>query len=82
MLWLKEDADIVMFLDSAKKCKGDISLCTKEGDRLNLKSVLTQYICVVLANEKDILTGSHILLGQESDKELLGAFLEEGEPAQ
>lgn len=75
MVRLKEDADIVKFLDRAKRCKGDISLCTKEGDVLNLKSVLTQYICVVIANEKDILSDSCIVLDQDSDQELLEEFL-------
>ena len=36
------------FFEVVDKCKGTVELCTGEGDRLNLKSKLAQY--VALAN--------------------------------
>ena len=36
--------DAQNFLERVNKCKGNIKLLTSEGDRLNLKSKLCQYI--------------------------------------
>lgn len=48
---LKENADLPAFLRQVKKCGGDVFLETQEGDSLNLKSTLSQYIFVSLAPE-------------------------------
>ena len=45
---LKENADLPAFLSQVKKCGGDVFLETQEGDSLNLKSTLSQYIFVSL----------------------------------
>lgn len=44
MKYLKEDCDILQFLAVVKKCRDDVYLTTAEGDHLNLKSRLCQYI--------------------------------------
>ena len=36
--------DVRGFLDVVDRCKGRVELVTSEGDRLNLKSKLSQYI--------------------------------------
>ncbi len=36
--------DIKKFFETVDKCTGKVELVTEEGDRLNLKSRLTQYI--------------------------------------
>lgn len=35
------------FFETLKQCKGNIELVTQEGDRLNLKSKLCQYILMM-----------------------------------
>ena len=37
-------ADINGFFEQVKKCRGNVYLHTNEGDKLNLKSKLTQYV--------------------------------------
>jgi GTP cyclohydrolase II len=34
------------FFETLNKCKGKVELCTEEGDRLNMKSKLCQYIAM------------------------------------
>ena len=38
--------DIDKFFSVIDKCQGKVELVTKEGDRLNLKSKLTQYVAL------------------------------------
>ena len=53
---LKEGIDLVAFFRRVKECKGDVFLETEEGDQLNLKSALSQYVFVVLTEQREILT--------------------------
>ena len=41
---LKSDADTISFLNAVKACAGDVCFVTSEGDRLNLKSILSCYL--------------------------------------
>ncbi|MHC1750178.1 MAG: polya polymerase [Cellulosilyticaceae bacterium] len=38
--------DVKEFLDVVLKCKGEVALLTSNGDRLNLKSKLCQYVAM------------------------------------
>ena len=49
---LKENIDFIDFIKKIKTCKGDVYFCTLEGDRLNLKSVLSQYIFSANSHDK------------------------------
>lgn len=40
---LKNVTDVDSFFDMINKCEGQVELLSKEGDRLNLKSTLTQF---------------------------------------
>ena len=43
------------FFDTVQKCKGKVELVSPEGDRLNLKSKLTQYLAIA-----EIFSGGYI----------------------
>lgn len=49
---LKNDVNLVDFLNQVQKCKYDVYMETVEEDKLNLKSVLSQYLFVVLVEQK------------------------------
>lgn len=72
---IKITTDLVKFLEVSGSCKNDVYLCTESGDRLNLKSKLSQYVVIVLAHNKELLENS-ILVFDEEDRNLLEQFLE------
>ena len=45
--------DIDKFFEVVDSCKGKVELVTGEGDRLNLKSKLSQYVLEIVAYEKE-----------------------------
>lgn len=46
---MKEDANLLAFMNAAKACTGEVFYKTDEGDILNLKSQLSQYIFLASA---------------------------------
>lgn len=73
---LKEKADLVAFIRQVRECENDVFLKTEEGDQLNLKSVLSQYLFVVLAEQHEILRNSKVACSPE-DRSRLVVFLEQ-----
>jgi hypothetical protein len=71
---LKEGIDLVAFVRRVKECKGDVFLETEEGDQLNLKSALSQYVFVVLTEQREILRNSIVACDSE-DQEKLAEFV-------
>ena len=57
---LKERIDLVALIRKVKECEGDVFLETEEGDQLNLKSALSQYVFVALAEQQEILKNSNV----------------------
>ncbi|MGI5989478.1 MAG: hypothetical protein ACOX78_04355 [Lachnospiraceae bacterium] len=74
---LKKDIDLTAFVNTAKKCRGDVTFRTKEGDKLNLKSTLSQYVFVSLVGHSDILSESEVICDNQDDIAILAAFLDE-----
>ncbi|MCD8074822.1 MAG: hypothetical protein LUF27_07270 [Lachnospiraceae bacterium] len=72
---LKENVDMVAFLNQAEKCGQDIFLETREGDLLNLKSVLSGYVLIVLSEKKELLKDCTIICNKE-DAIRMEIFLE------
>lgn len=72
---LKNDVNLVDFLNQVQKCKYDVYMVTVEEDKLNLKSVLSQYLFVVLVEQKDVWDHSRITC-EEADREILADYLE------
>ena len=58
---LKDGADIVQLIKKTKECAGEVILHTGEGDKLNLKSTLSQYVCVAMVAKPEILLRSSII---------------------
>ena len=46
--------DIDKFFNVIDSCKGKVELVSKEGDRLNLKSKLTQYVALAKIFSKEL----------------------------
>lgn len=67
---LREQIDMREFLKQVKMCEDEVYLCTLEGDRLNLKSMLSQYVFVVLADQKEIVKASRLECSREDSERL------------
>ena len=74
---LKTEATLVEFLQAAKQCRGEVLYKTTEGDVLNLKSQLSQYIFLAaLASDKQTpLPNGEIVCDDETDYQILLPFL-------
>lgn len=71
---LKNDVNLVEFLKQIKTCKSDVYLETEDEDKLNLKSVLSGYVLIVLAKQPDVLENSRVICSEE-DREKLMRFI-------
>lgn len=74
---LKPAIDIIQFLDRTSRCQGDVFFYTDEGDNINLKSELSKYIFVFLADRPDILIHSRVVCKCDSDYRFLAEYLQE-----
>ena len=73
---LKENVNAVDLLNQVRKCSSDVWLETEEHDRLNLKSVLSQYVFVVMLEKQEDYRNAQVLCEQE-DFPYLKEFLVE-----
>lgn len=71
-------ADTVKLLNTARLAKGDVWFITAEGDKLNLKSLLSKYVFLAAANDPQsgLFSRGKIVCDVESDNDLLRDFLE------
>ena len=72
---LKENINYADFINEVKKCKSDVFLYTDNGDALDLKSALAQYVFTVLVNRTRFEKG-YVKCNNIEDEKLLGAFLQ------
>ena len=72
---LRENIDSTAFLEAVQKCEGDIYFEMPEGSRMNLKSVLSQYVFVVLTGQKDVINSGRVVCSKE-DESMLMSYLE------
>jgi len=75
-LKLKRNADILSFMDAVQKCRHDVCLDTSEGDHLDLKSTLSQFVFASAVAAKLPDLEAEIRCGKE-DLPALGPYLEE-----
>ena len=75
MYQLKSDVDLIELFACVRKCNSDVYFKTKEGDNLNLKSELSHYVIMIVANNKDFLLKGHIECVDEADYALLTDFI-------
>ena len=72
---LKDNVNLVEFLRNVKKCKSDVFLKTENEDMLNLKSILSQYVLVVLAEKKELLENARVICKGDEDYQVLMEYL-------
>lgn len=63
------------FFEAVASCNGSVELLTKEGDRLNLKSTLCQYIALTQMFEDENMPDIELKVSDESDLKKLIEFL-------
>ncbi len=72
---IKTNINIINFLKQVQKCSAEVLFETPEGDRIALKSTLSQYIFCTIASNPELLQSGTVCFEQEDDKELLKDFL-------
>ena len=65
------------FLNIIEKCSGKVELLTGEGDRLNLKSKLSQYVFLAGILRNDEIKDLEIVAYEKEDIELIDSFLKQ-----
>lgn len=70
-------SDINAFLDVIDSCKGKVELVTNEGDRLNLKSKLTQYVALekIFASENTEIPEMELVAYEPQDVDKLIEYM-------
>lgn len=72
---LKKDADIMGFIKGVEACKGNVFFVSPE-DKIDLKSVLSQYVFISILNDKKLMESSAIRCEATDDFKTLEPFLE------
>ena len=68
--------NIDKFFEVIGECKGKVELVTEEGDRLNLKSKLTQYVTLAkIFSNDDIIKEMEIVAYEPEDTSRLVNFM-------
>lgn len=70
VLHLNEKTDLVSFLETVKQCKQDVLLKTAEGDVLNLKSTLSQYLFAAISDRETVLKNIAVCCAKEDMQRL------------
>ncbi len=73
---LREDINMREFFQCIVQCEGEVLLKSAEGDILNLKSALSQFVFAVILENKKKLKGMKITLEDENDRSIIERFLE------
>lgn len=72
---LKKGVSLSSFLKEVQHCSGEVTFQTREGDCLNLKSVLTTYIFITLMMDPEILDSGWVTCEKDPDYSLLDKYL-------
>lgn len=70
--------DLDGFFAAVDKCKGRVELVTSEGDRLNLKSKLCQYVAFANVISGGEIAEMEILASEPEDTAILAAYVLKG----
>ena len=71
--------DIDGFFKVVDKCKGKVELVTGEGDRLNLKSKLSQYVSLAEIFASDEIPEMELVLSEKEDMDAMMNFMLSGD---
>ena len=72
-------SDINKFFDVVEQCKGRVELVTGEGDRLNLKSKLCQYVSMANIFSNGYIKELDLVAHDKEDIERLIKYMYQGE---
>ena len=72
---INPNINILNFLKQVQKCNGEVLFETSEGDRIALKSTLSQYIVFTIVSNPALLQSVTIRFEQDEDIKLLKNFL-------
>lgn len=75
---IKNITDVNGFFSTVDKCKGRVELLTKQGDRLNLKSKLSQYVSLTGMFNDPTIEEIELLVSEPEDTVLLLEYLVRG----
>ena len=75
---IKNITDVTKFFEVIDKCKGTVELITSEGDRLNLKSKLSQYIALANVFSEAKIDDIELVMHEPEDTQLLLKYLIRG----
>lgn len=75
---VKNISDVNKFFEVLGKCKGKVEMITSEGDRLNMKSKLCQYIMLTKAFSEAKIDEMEIIAYEPEDVNLLLDYLIRG----
>lgn len=71
--------NIEEFMKAIDKCKGSVYLVTPEGDKLNLKSKLSQYVSLSkIMQSKNEISGLEVQASDPDDVQTLLEFMIDG----
>lgn len=71
-------SDVEKFFQVVDKCKGRVELVTGEGDRLNLKSKLSQYVSLANIFSGGVIPELEIIASEPEDVQRLMDFMING----
>jgi hypothetical protein len=75
---IKNINNVERFFETVDKCSGRVELLTAEGDRLNLKSKLCQYVSLTGMFSDPHIDEMELILSEPADASLLLEFLIRG----
>lgn len=64
------------FLEKVRCCEGEVLFQSDEGDILNLKSQLSQYIFITIVHRKDFSMKGSVECKNKEDYKILAEYLE------
>lgn len=74
---LKSTISYAAFFSTIHSCKGTVDFITDRGDRLNLKSTLSQLVFTTIIEENDANLTGWIQCSDKQDYELLKNYLKD-----
>lgn len=72
---LREDIDLASFFTAVNQCKGEVVFLSAHGDRMDLKSVLCQYLFASVYLQNDVKAEGCIECEFQEDTATLKSFL-------
>ena len=75
---IKNISEPQKFFEVLNKCKGSVELVTSEGDRLNLKSKLCQYIALTQMFKDASIDEVELVVSEPDDMSMLLDYLIKG----